>query len=224
MTSFVRRAARAAGLFGFGALAVAPAAAGAAARSTAARCPTSGTTLEQNAEVRVYSRNGDGDPVNACAFGTGRPFRIGSAGDEENPDLDDLILRRAVAGRMVAVATQNCNIDNCGTRITVYDSRSRRAIHTGPAVSPPASDFFAVPVDSLVLRRSGGVAWIGAVAESSGGSGQPRPVQVEVRKIERENTVTTVDSGLTIGTGSLALGGTRIYWLKGGAAQTAGLR
>jgi len=125
---------------------------------------------------------------------------------------------------MVAVATQNCNIDNCGTRITVYDSRSRRAIHTGLAMSPPAIDFFVMPVDSLVLRRSGGVAWIGAVAETGDGSGQLRPVQVEVRKIGREDTLTTVDSGLTIATDSLALGGTRIYWLKGTAAQAAGLR
>ena len=42
-------------------------------------CPTAGNTVAQTASVRIYSktRNGDLDPLLACRFKDGKPFRLG---------------------------------------------------------------------------------------------------------------------------------------------------
>lgn len=173
---------------------------------SAPTCAAKGaTTVALNPQARVYvrSQRGDADQhlLIGCLLRSGRTTHLDSwfscgcsRGDEIGPQV-------WLRGTVVALNDYSCPPDpllgGCVGGAHTFDLRTRRTLrraNTGTAVS------------ALVLGPGGSFAYVssgGAVAKSdAGGEG-------------------VLDAGPGVDPTSLAVAGARVYWTRGGAAQSA---
>ena len=190
-------------------------------------CPGGGDTMAQNELVRVYTKAGadEIDPVYACVFKKGRPFKLdGIKGPEcQNARrVSDVVL----AGTMIALGITECELTTAFDYLSVWNATKRKLIRkaAGGVAPQPPPNLSPAPdgetdIASIVLKPSGAVAWIGR--GSFEGAAQPN---IEVRRISADGKNTLLDSGADIDGASLALarGGT-IYWRKGAVLRSASL-
>lgn len=163
-----------------------------ARESRSRACLTTGTTVGANRTLRVY-RVGDrnGHRYVACVVRTGRRRLLG-----ESNSLSGGVEDVKIAGRYAAVSFGQCGRDSCLSVAAVTDvltGRTRAGKHR--------SD---VGIASLVLSRTGSIAWITQTTAKD---------HFEVRKLEGSQE-TMLGAGSTIVPDSLALAGRRIYWLE----------
>jgi hypothetical protein len=110
------------------------------------------------------------------------------------------------AGKDTADAhTAVLRVDFCHRRVATIFFEAART---------DASDVATVPtVLAVVLKRNGSLAWAISHYESNHPTG---PVPVDIVKREKAGQ-TTLDSATDIDGSSLALAGSHLYWLRGGA-------
>lgn len=180
-----------------------------AARPRPHRAPTcaakGSTTVALNPQARLYvrSQRGDADQhlLIGCLLGSGRTLQLDSwfscdcsRGDESGPQV-------WLRGAVVAINRYSCPPDptlgDCVGGARTLDLRTRRTLrraNTGTFVS------------ALVLGPRGAFAYVssaGAVAKSdAGGEG-------------------VLDAAPGIEPDSLAIAGSRVYWTRAGAPQSA---
>jgi hypothetical protein len=184
-----------------------PAAAVAGERS---RCTTRFTTIAANADVRVYRRGTTRlYSAYACNMRTGRRFSLGSFDGDEDFSAYEFRLR----GRFVAYDRMTCvNGTECRAAVRVLDTRLARARRS------ETLPLRLRRVDGLELSATGAVAWIRERRDLATGTSA-----VEVRKLDAGGEA-ILDSAPAIDRGSLAIGGSTAYWLRGGVAQSASLQ
>ena len=168
-------------------------------------------TILQEGNVRVIESY-SGWPY-ACFRGIRRSVElIRYAGRPPAPEDFD------IAGRFVAVTGWVEGADGLMDDEPVFrvvDVRRARRVYSADT-SPEG--FSALEV---VLRRNGSFAWIERGVEPPGGPGAAWVYSVRVNDAGGERVLET---SRDIDPESLALAGARIYWMRGGAAQTAVLR
>jgi hypothetical protein len=185
--------------------------------STAARpappCgPASARTLASDRVARVYRSR---DTVFGCAAGHARRYVIGRRGGGFTNRQAAVGLIR-LAGTVVAWSATQSGVDTASTTVWVRRLTDGHVLVQRPATTRIGVEGFA-SVGSLVVRRSGAVAWIG-VADSIG---PPRRVR-QVERVDRRGFA-VLESSLGIASGSLRLRGSVLSWRSGGRVRRAGL-
>ena len=182
------------------------------------RCAFKGAkTLQQTSKLRLYrisATNEDQlDRFYVCVRANGRRFR---ADDRRATDVTMLKATLTSAGSFAAYAyTYYRNEDVAGLRVVVLNLKTgKQRIH----LENP--DEFSLPrVPSLVLRSTGGAAWIFEQKPISTSEGQ-RKREVHTA---RTGSIRTLDTGLDIDAASLRLEGSTVSWIKAGMRKTAPL-
>jgi hypothetical protein len=174
-----------------------------AALSKAGRpCASPGShTVARSAYARVFTKSrGNDHRLVGCLLRNGKRRLLHtwyncscSTGDEPDPDV-------GLAGRYAAVNNWSCPPPGapgtCVGRLRVIDLRSGRVRH--------AADTGA-PLSALLVKPNGSVAFL-----------------LGERLIRIDSTGTaTLDEGPGIDPASLAASSNRLYWMRGGAPQTA---
>lgn len=180
--------------------------------------PRRTVTLLATKSLRVYRtrrRSLGEQKVYGCLLHRTRRVFLGFRDCFDQPEVDNL----RAAGALVAYARVNCNPGSTSSEVVVQSLRSGRRLKQiavrGLPAHPPR-----LKVEDLVLRRGGAVAWI----ESASADSTP-PSRVEVHKSDADGHNVTLDSGATIGLGSLALAGDHsVYWRKGATPAAGRLR
>lgn len=199
---------------------------GAALAAKRKSCPSAGNTVAQNASVRVYSktRNNDLDPLLACRFRDGKPFRLGVVVGRECQNVSRLE-QVVLAGDMIAIAAIECELETAFDHLTVWNAKRRKLIAKAdpaafkdPVTSDPGDGYSEI--DDVVVKSDGAVAWIGR----SGYQSKSEPDNVEVRRIAAGGKNELLDSGTGLVRTSLALARNgRVYWTNGSAAKSVAL-
>jgi hypothetical protein len=130
-----------------------------------------------------------------------------------NCEPDSCFVERvSLAGRFVAFVDSSIQRyqDDHHQRIIVVDLRSGRRYPSHEATSLPPDQLL---VTDLVLRPTGRIAWIGP-GERAGGSGYAVWTQGS------NNAAVAVDAAPGIEPGSLALAGSRLYWIRAQQPQS----
>ena len=122
-----------------------------------------------------------------------------------------------IGGRYVAAIGSDNRVDGAEDDVqfvTVVDARRRKLVYTyqGPDDWSP----YAVRV-----TRSGTLAWMESDPEWNRDPNTRPAHQIRVRDRDGERVL---DHGLDVDPNSLALGGSRLYWIRGGIAKSAVLR
>lgn len=159
--------------------------------------------------------------VFGCAYRTGRSHELGIAArqrHEGGPGGESGVLEPRLAGTFVAYA-KTLYYATRGSRelVIVRDLSTGRVLHetpTGTPVKPEPPTEGVGAVVALVVKSDGSVAWIVATDAENG------TYQVHVLDKAGNRTLAT---GSNIVPGSLALGGSTLYWTQGGQAQSATL-
>ena len=168
--------------------------------------PAKGGTWEQNDLVRVFYRGSATEAVlYACNLRTGRITKLGWFGEGGGSTWDSLEYV-TVGGRFVAYVDAEYAFDYgfAGSRLVVVDSKTGKTRR-----GPVAAIGSAVP-GPVVVRSNGTAAYL---AEPSNG-------MFEVHRFAG-GADTVLDAGPGIDRSSLALGGSRVYWIRDGIAHTA---
>jgi hypothetical protein len=176
---------------------------------TAQRAPAcavkGSTTVAQNEQARVYERSQRGDEdqhvLVGCLLRSGQRVQLGSwfscgcsRGDESAPQV-------WLRARIVAINRFSCppypTLDPCvgsARTVSLRTGETLRRAGTGSSLA------------ALVLGPRGAFAYV----SSAGG----------VVKSDADGQI-VLDTGPGVDAGSLAAAGPRVYWLRGGAPQTA---
>jgi hypothetical protein len=180
------------------------------AREAGARCaPAGARELAASPYGGIYSWHGS---VYGCT--AGHRYRLGSA---TQCNQSARIGPAAVSGRLVAYAATSCGVDTGSSRVIVarLSDRHRLSSHAASSVMVGAESFESV--GSIVVDRTGQVAWIASVSSIA-----THRRAVALLAADRRGT-RVLDSSLTIAPGSLRLRGSRLSWKRGGATRTATL-
>jgi len=163
--------------------------------------PRGSETAAQNEVGRFYTYQAS---YWYCAFKRRRPHQLAPI-EKYNYYFDTL------AGRHFGFALW---VNGAFDSVQVIDMVAGKRIFRAPPAGPEPPDGGIDPeVRSLVLKRDGSIAWI-----ATNWAEVP-----EVRRHDKAGSA-LVDSGTAIDPGSLGLGGSRIYWMRGGSARWATLR
>lgn len=172
-------------------------------------CLRGGVTLAASGQVRLF-RVGDNveHSLYACLLQGRRIRRLGYfLENTEGPD------KPTVAGRYVASDFFLCDrAVGCSGRVGVDDMRRRKY-----RISPTG----AGRVGSLVVTGRGAAAWIRDGEGNGRTTASPPPVR-SVQALLPDGTH-RLDEGPDIDVASLALAGSRLYWLKGGVPRSVTL-
>jgi hypothetical protein len=176
------------------------------------RCAFKGAkTLRQTSQVRLYVLGSDRFYI--CVRSNGRRFR---ADDRTSQDITMFKDTLTSAGSFAAVAYDYyANEDAVGLTVVVIDLRTgKQTRHT-----ETPDEFSTVKVPGLVLRSTGGAAWIYEQTPISSSEG------TRLREVHaaRTGAIRKLDDGLDIDATSLRLAGSTVRWTKAGAAQSAPL-
>jgi hypothetical protein len=174
--------------------------------------PAGAHRLASSGSAEVYSSHGT---VYGCSERTGRRTKLGQTTSCVRADL---ISRVRVAGEVTAYADERCGVDTGSTTIVVMRLSDGKRFQTDPATTGRTLPESYQSVDSLVLRRDRGVAWI-ANAHSII---RPSSADIEGHADDRGGA-RLLDSGAGIDPGSLRLRGSRLTWKHGGATRSARL-
>lgn len=190
-------------------------------------CPTSGSTVAQNQLVRVYTppNSGETDPVYACRFKTGKPFKLDAT---KGPECQNTrrIGQTVLAGTMIAFQVTECELETAFDHLSVWNAKKRKQMvnlaNVANIPDAPASvtaDGFT-GIESLVLSPTGAVAWIGR----GGYDDKTTTDLLEVHRIPAGGKDAVLDSGADVLGDSLALArkGT-LYWTKGSVVRSGRL-
>jgi hypothetical protein len=187
--------------------------AGAGSGSGPARCgPAGGRTLAASSVARVYEQGG---VVSGCSSRTGRTVRLGQTRTCLGKPRVGMV---AVAGELAAYATETCGVDTGAGSLSLRRLSDGRGLGTYQAVSPPVGPESYRSIVSVVLRRSGSVAWIGEAS-----SVISHRSQFEVQAASA-GAVRVLDRGPGIAPRSLRLHGERLTWRDRGRTRSATLR
>jgi hypothetical protein len=182
----------------------------------AARCPSGGKTVVKTSTARVWGVTPKSGITRyyGCAFAAGRVVRL-------DPPRGQLIAYKAkvkIAG--TAVAYEAMSFDLKPFRVYVRSLRTGRVIHSATSNRRASSDGHTGPVQRIVLKRNGSVAWTTSsdcICEGAVPSGY------EVHAIGTDGKRRILDSGPEVDPASLALAGARISWKHVGTIRSAGL-
>lgn len=196
----------------------------ASAAERAASCEAQGSrTVERNKTVRVYRLRG---VIYGCVQRTGRKTRIADALDcssSRGCTGEDV---RAVSGRYVATVSLGPGSVHVppvsDDSLTVFDVVRRRVAFIygtrGAQGVPPYTDG---RIEDVVLIPGGRAAWIARFHDYNPANPSTDPGFAQVYL--RGRTTTVADEGTGIASLSLAIAGTRAYWLRDGVPRTARL-
>jgi hypothetical protein len=178
------------------------------AADAAENCRTRGRTVEANGSVRVFvSVRAQGQVRNyyGCDLARRRARLLGTW---ESGGQGGVTARFGLAGRKIAFEDVLCGdtTEPCSANVFRMDMRTGRlrllVQLNGPVEAPPASDLLLTPNNTVVwIRRDG--------------RGPAR-----VTKVGADRQLVVLDPGPDVEPGSLATAGNRIYWTRGGVAQT----
>lgn len=184
------------------------------AQSTAgaarARCgPAGGQTLASSSSARAYSYHG---AVYGCAgthqYRLGRSDRcLGTTG----------VGPVTVTARLVAYAARSCGIDTSTSQVVVRRLSDGKQLAAYPASSLTLGAESFSTVGSIVVDRSGHVAWI--VSMSSIGTHR-HGVQVLT---SGRTQARVLDSSRNVDPHSLRRNGSKVTWTDGGSKRSATL-
>jgi hypothetical protein len=164
-------------------------------------CRTRGRTIVANEQVRVFARDHDNlaHVYAACDLARRRARSLGRWDRGEGGVGPHF----GLAGARVAYDYNECAEDGspCGGHVDVISARTGVRRFAGQLEGPPATD--------LVLAGNGAVVWI-----------RPGANGPAVTKVDRDGTV-VLDDTPGVEAGSLAIAGARVYWTRGGVAQSA---
>lgn len=190
-------------------LSSAPAAAASSRPAAApAQCAVRGSvTVAQNEQARVYvrSKRGDADQhvLIGCLLRSGQRVRLDSwfscdcsRGDESAPQV-------WLRARIVAINRYSCSPDPLSPGDCVGGARTV-SLRTGETLRRAST---GTSVAALVQGPRGSFAYV-----SSGGA---------VVKSDTTGETVVLDAGPGVDATSLAAAGARVYWLRGGAPQSA---
>jgi hypothetical protein len=203
-----------AGIVCIGALALAG-----SAPAAAARCPTNGKTVVRTSTARVWGVTPKSEITRyyGCAFAVGRVVRL----DPKRGQLVGYRPKVKIAG--TAVAYEAMSFDLQPYRVIVRSLRTGKVIHSATSNRQKSAEGHTGPVQRIVLKRNGSVAWTttsDCVCEGT------VPSAYEVHAIGSSGKRRVLDSGPDVEPASLVLraGGSRIGWTHGGTARSALLR
>lgn len=201
-----------------------------AARHFQAGCrPANSQTVTHSRYVRVFTRrvreesNNRGYEIKAfgCLFSTGRAYSLGL----DDVGLNSYASHFRIAGPFVGYALGDYDdFGNQADRVRVVDLRTGKTVHSSRAFTGPTRggiDAEELVTVSLVLKRYGAVAWIGAYRAEDGD--EDLPPRFEVHRIDSRGT-RLLDSGEAIRPRSLRLRGATITWQNAGRQRHASLR
>jgi hypothetical protein len=201
--------------------------------ATAPKCPTANSrVLLADAEAEVYvvkehlAPYNEPEPVvRGCAYGRKRSYFIGES--EEHPGGSagggsSSVKLEMLAGSIVAYTPAggyvNSGKGRAGVLMVVRNLRTGRVLHavtTSVLTKPGASPDSVGPIDAIVVKSDGAVAWIV-------GTGYPDDIEYHVYAIDRSGS-RLLASGANIEPYSLALAGSALYWTQGGQPFSAPL-
>jgi hypothetical protein len=184
----------------------------------AARCPSAGKTVVETGTARVWGVTPKSGITRyyGCAFAVGRVVRL-------DPPRGQLIAYKPkveVAG--TAVAYEAMSFDLKPYRVLVRSLRTGKVIHGATSNRRGSAEGHTGPVQRIVLKRNGSVAWTTSsdcICEGTVPSGY------EVHAIGTSNKRRMLDSGPDLDPASLALiaRGTQVTWMNGATAHAASL-
>lgn len=214
--------------------------AGAAHRDTKAsskrRClPSHAIAVSADSRAALYlapedPQNPEFLDVYGCSYKTKRTYLLGSvpstAGGYESGDGGEVMLE-TLAGTMAAYETGLCGPETAGSVIVVRDLYDGKVVHCVPTGTPahpepPRTEHGLTvthvgigPVESLVVKSDGAVAWIAqdAVEESLSYSYQVHVLDKNGSRVLAAST--------EIEPKSLALAGSVLYWTEAGRPMSA---
>lgn len=123
----------------------------------------------------------------------------------------------AIAGRLAAYALERCGVDTGSATVIVRRLSDGKEIRRQQAWTLTVGPESYVSVGSVVVNRSGSIAWI---ASESSIVSHGHGIEVAERT---GNSVRRLDSCSGIAAGSLRLRGTRLTWRDGTATRSATL-
>jgi hypothetical protein len=179
-----------------------------------ARCgPAEARTLAASGLARVYSLRG---AVYGCSVKGRKSYRLGNA---SRSIREGRVGSVAVAGQDAAYGLTQYGVDTVSASVIVRRLSDGTRLRDLAATSRPLGPESFESVDSIVVKRTGAVAWI-----AEGGSvisGHASDVEVD-RADERGHSL--LDSGAGIDGRSLRLRDSTISWRHAAATRTATLR
>jgi hypothetical protein len=123
----------------------------------------------------------------------------------------------AVAGLLVALASERCGVDTGSTVVQVKLLPAARTLISHIALASPGPESYT-SVGSIVIAGSGAVAWI-----AHGGSIIAQHSVSEVVAETASHGIRVLDHGAGIVLASLRLSGSRISWRDGSSRHSASL-
>jgi len=197
-------------------LGAAPAALG-ASRPAASCAPRGARVLARSAPLRVYETRprsaGEPRAVLACLAGHRGHMTLLAA---TRLNLHSSLARFELAGHVVAYLETQRGVDSGTTKLVVVDVGARRVLHAIEAGSyVDAGLIFDETVIRFLVTSRGSLAWTVAREDHR------QPAVQSVWAAPREGPPALLDSGRSIDAGSLALAGTTLSWIDGGAQRSA---
>ena len=190
----------------------------AVAPASAATCPSSGKTIVRTSQARVWGVTPKSQITRyyGCAFAVGKVIRL----DPRRGQLIDWRPKVKLAG--TAVAYEAMSFDLKPYRVLVRSLRTGRVIHSATSNRRGSAEGHTGPVQRIVLKRNGSVAWTTSsdcICEGIEPSGY------ELHVIGHGGRRRVLDSGRDLDPASLRLiaRGTQVSWMKGDAAHSASL-
>jgi 3D (Asp-Asp-Asp) domain-containing protein len=174
----------------------------------ATRCrPSRAHVMASDRRVDVYTL---GSAVYGCDALSGKRVRLGNAHICIAAACVD---RAAVAGDLVAYASERCGVDTCSASVSVVRLPDAKQLRNFAAITGPGLVESGQTVGSIVVKRDASVAWIAADNSFIG-----RGSRIEVHANGK-----LLDSGGGIVPSSLRLHGSTLTWRDGGATRSATL-
>jgi hypothetical protein len=190
-----------------------------AAQAKPRTCFPHGTkTVVANAKVRVFLRapkdSSRDTKYYACLLRSGKRTPLGASGGDQIGSYYPHALR--LRGPLLgwAYRVSGAKAFSCRESARSVDLRTGRTIASFDDESRTA----CVEITALQMARSGALGLIDSATRYD----QPAPVARSVRSVTAEG-VTLLDSGEDIEATSLAVGGGRLYWTRGGEPRSAPL-
>lgn len=171
----------------------------------------SARTLAADAVARVYA---EGETVYGCAHG-GRAYRLGAS---SRSIREGRVGPVALAGVVAAYGLSRYGVDTVAAAVVVRRLSDGKQLRTASATSRAVGPESSEAVTSVVVKRNGSVAWIGA----AGSIIAHRSTETEVNAADRRGE-RLLDSGAGINARSLRLRGSTLTWVDGGRTRSATL-
>jgi hypothetical protein len=197
-------------------------------KKVSTRCvPGEPHVLVANAHAVVYEGPSDGNPgeIDACAYGYRRSYALGRVPYGSSSGGGG-VARETLAGTAVAYEVfDSFGSEESGSStelVVVRNLRNGRVLHRVPTgVSARPSQVGNIGIGrttGLVVKSDGAVAWIVATGEELPNGEERGTFQVHAVDSTGGRVLA---SGGNVDPSSLALAGSRVYWMQGGVPESA---